>query len=248
MSVSDFDTLLAAYTGAAVNALTPVASNDNCTTGDWSGGSPSSCITFPFTLGKVYSVQVDGVGGRKGNFNISAMFQCVLSSQTMRAADAVSVRGDAISSPIPVPLTGLGSKTLTATTVGATLEVGEPALFASVGESASIWFSWTAPRRGVLRVSTKGSPFNTVLGVYSTGAAVTTAGTSASIATFGSLTLLASNDDCAAGAKARTSGSCVTVSVASPGDRYLVKVDGAAGAQGVVDSLPSRSGFRTIPL
>jgi hypothetical protein len=73
-----------------------------------------------------------------------------------------------------------------------------------------------------------------VLGVYGTGAAVTTAGTSASIATFGSLTLLASNDDCAAGAKARTSGSCVTVSVASPGNRYLVKVDGAAGAQGVL--------------
>jgi hypothetical protein len=216
LSGSSFDTLLAAYTGTAVNALTPVASNDNCTMG---GGSPgASCITWSFTQGIVYHLQVDGVNGAKGNVSITLTAACVL-----RALTEADIAGDSIASPISVSLSGLGAQTLAATTVGATREVGEPVLFPGLGESASIWFSWTAPCAGVLRVSTAGSLFNTVLGVYSITA-------TSSLAPFGSMALLTNNDNCTV----ESTTSCVSVTVASPGARYLVKVDGAAGAQGPV--------------
>ena len=58
---SGFDTLLAVYTGTAVNGLTLVASNDNC-----ASGLTTSCTTFDVTVGTTYSVQVDGAGGAKG--------------------------------------------------------------------------------------------------------------------------------------------------------------------------------------
>ena len=182
-----------------------VANNDDCPT----GGAPASCVTFSITQGTVYSLQVDGFGGRKGS---------------VRIAVTVTVAGDlvaSVTSPIPVPLAGLGSQSLTATTVGATREGGEPVLFTGLGESASIWFSWTAPHAGVLRVNTRGSPFNTVLGVYRTS--VTTGAP-----TFASLTLVTTNDNCTG-----VTTSCATVTVAR-GVRYLVKVDGAAGAKGAV--------------
>ena len=218
LSGSSFDTLLAAYTGIAVNALTPVASNDNCTTG---GGSPgASCITWSFTQGTVYSLQVDGVNGATGNVSITLTAACVL-----RALTEADIAGDSIASPISVSLSGLGAQTLAATTVGATREVGEPVLFPGLGESASIWFSWTAPCAGVLRVSTAGSLFNTVLGVYSHIHNATS-----SLAPFGSMALLTNNDNCTV----ESTTSCVSVTVASPGARYQVKVDGAAGAQGPV--------------
>lgn len=77
LSGSNFDTLLAVYTGTAVNALKRVASNDNCTL---SGGFPaiSSCVTFSVTQGVTYSLQVDGVGGTRGSFRIGAIHECVL--------------------------------------------------------------------------------------------------------------------------------------------------------------------------
>jgi len=200
---SSYDTLLAAYTGTAVNALTLVANNDaDCPT----GGAPASCVTFSITQGTVYSLQVDGFLGRKGSVLIAV---------------TVTVAGDPVASPIPVSLAGLGSQSLTATTVGATRQVGEPVLFTGLGESASVWFSWTAPRAGVLRVNTQGSPFNTVLGVYRTSVP-------AGAPTFASLTLVTTNDNCTG-----VTTSCATVTVAR-GVRYLVKVDGAAGAKGAV--------------
>jgi hypothetical protein len=50
-----------------------------------------------------------------------------------------------------VPLAGLGSQSLTATTVGATREVGEPQLFTGVGKSASTGNVWhlVFARRGL---------------------------------------------------------------------------------------------------
>jgi hypothetical protein len=185
-----------------------VVNNDDCPT----GGAPASCVTFSITQGTVYSLQVDGAGGHKGS---------------VRIAVTVTVAGDLVASPIPVSLDRWpGPKSLTATTVGATRETGESQLFTGLGESASIWFSWTVPRAGVLRVNTQGSPFNTVLGVYRTS--VTTGAP-----TFPSLTLVASNDNCAG-----VTTSCVAVKAASRfGERYLVKVDGAAGAKGAVTIL-----------
>ena len=70
---------------------------------------------------------------------------------------------------------------LTGSNVGATRETGEP-YHANTTGGLSIWWSWTAPTNGTVTISTYGSSFDTLLGVYR--------GSSVS-----GLTELASNDD-----------------------------------------------------
>ncbi len=118
---SDFDTLLAVYTGTAVNALTLVSSNDNCASGE-----VTSCATFSVTAGTTYSVQVDGVGGAKGAVSIGVTFV------TTVPAPANDLFSNAVTT---FPATG--SK------LGATLETGEP--LAGTGASGSVWYRLTAP-------------------------------------------------------------------------------------------------------
>jgi subtilisin len=55
---SDFDTLLAVYTGSAVNGLTPVAANDDANGGV--DGVRTSEVDFPLTAGTTYQIAVDG--------------------------------------------------------------------------------------------------------------------------------------------------------------------------------------------
>lgn len=72
------------------------------------------------------------------------------------------------------------------TNVGATLESGEPVYVSSWPfydlTSRTVWYRWTAPFSGPVRIDTCASDFDTALGVY-TGSAI------------GSLTRLAGNDD-----------------------------------------------------
>jgi Ca2+-binding RTX toxin-like protein len=62
---SNFDTLLAAYTGHAVESLTPVASDDD-SCGDFAG----SVIEFQAVEGRLYRIAVDGFGGDTGTFDL----------------------------------------------------------------------------------------------------------------------------------------------------------------------------------
>jgi hypothetical protein len=117
---SDFDTLLAVYTGTAVSALTHVASNDNCASGE-----VTSCATFDVTAGTTYLVQVDGAGGAKGAVSIGVMFVTVPAPPNDLFSNAVTT----------FPATG--------STLGATLETGEPSV--GVGASGSVWHRLTAP-------------------------------------------------------------------------------------------------------
>jgi hypothetical protein len=59
---SNFDTLLAVYTGSNISTLTAVASNNN-------DGSPNgnSGLSFAATAGTVYRIAVDGFNGASGN-------------------------------------------------------------------------------------------------------------------------------------------------------------------------------------
>jgi hypothetical protein len=59
---SGFDTLLAVYTGTAVDTLTLIAASDN----DGSGGNASG-VTFTAKAGTEYRIAVDGVGGASGD-------------------------------------------------------------------------------------------------------------------------------------------------------------------------------------
>ena len=57
---SNFDTLLAVYTGASLNRLTEVASNDD------TDGSLQSEVSFAVERGQAYHIAVDGYGGATG--------------------------------------------------------------------------------------------------------------------------------------------------------------------------------------
>ncbi|HVU16646.1 MAG TPA: FG-GAP-like repeat-containing protein [Candidatus Didemnitutus sp.] len=98
--------------------------------------------------------------------------------------------------------------TVTGFNVNATKESGEPNHAGDTG-GKSVWWKWTAPFNGGVFVDTKGSAFDTLLGVY-TGSAVN------------SLTTIASNDD--------IDPSIVQVSstsfVAQKGTTYYFAVDG----------------------
>ena len=60
---SDFDTLLAVYSGDAVNSLSLVASNND-------DGGDQSTVSFTATAGNTYRIAVDGSNAESGNINL----------------------------------------------------------------------------------------------------------------------------------------------------------------------------------
>lgn len=98
--------------------------------------------------------------------------------------------------------------------IGANKETGEPSHSPdSNAGGASVWYQWQAPGSGTVTITTAGSNFDTLLGVY-TGNIV------------GSLTALAKNDDSGGGLS-----SSVTFTAVG-GTIYRVAVDGFDGDQG----------------
>ena len=91
------------------------------------------------------------------------------------------------------------SGSTTGTNVGANKEPGEPNHAGNKG-GASVWYSWTAPQTGPVTISTFGSSFDTLLGVY-TGSSVS------------SLTTIASNDDDSTGAQSSLTRLAMALSV-----------------------------------
>jgi hypothetical protein len=66
--LSNFDTLLGAYTGTQVNALTTLAANDD------SGGGTWSSVTITVVAGTSYFFAIDGYGNRKGSTTLNWQF------------------------------------------------------------------------------------------------------------------------------------------------------------------------------
>ncbi len=66
---SNYDTLLAAYTGSAVSGLTQRAANDNAGGGLWSQ------VRFSVTTGTVYRIAVDGYRGATGATRLAGTFK-----------------------------------------------------------------------------------------------------------------------------------------------------------------------------
>ena len=115
---------------------------------------------------------------------------------------------------------------------GATKEAGEPTVAANPG-GASIWYRFRAPATGTLRLTTSGSAFDTLLGVYR-GSAVTT------------LTEVASNDNAAP-----TTPSSALAAKVRRGVTYSIAIDGqnlgAGPGQGAsVLDLPLPPGQRPL--
>lgn len=111
-------------------------------------------------------------------------------------------------------LAGVGGS-VTATNTAAGKEFGEPNHGGNEG-GRSVWWSWVAPANGILKLSTKDSNFDTLLGVY-TGNRLDR------------LVTIASNDDSIDG-----SGYSEISQAVKQGESYLIAVDGFAGRSGSV--------------
>lgn len=99
----------------------------------------------------------------------------------------------------------------------ATKETGEPVV-AGVGGGKTLWWTWKAPSSGTVTITTEGSTFDTVLGVY-TGTSVR------------SLTQVVANDD------ENNTGAIYTSKVtfsAVAGKTYQIAVDGYKGISGSI--------------
>ena len=113
-----------------------------------------------------------------------------------------------------LPLSPALSSPVSASTVNATREVGEP-LHAGVTSAGSLWWSFTAPSAGTLGLATIGSAIDTVLGVY-TGNTVDALGE------------VASSDNISVGTSSAVSFTAIA------GQRYLIAVAGKGAASGRV--------------
>jgi hypothetical protein len=193
---SDFDTLLGVYGGTALGFLSWVASDDN------SGGNGTSRASFAVAAGGTYQIAVDGANGAAGHITLTVSFQ--VCSQPP-ANDAFANRA---------VLTGT-NLLVQGASFCASKEAGEPS-HAGNGGGHSVWWTWTAPANGVATVSTVGSGFDTLLGIY-TGSAVS------------SLSMITCDDQSGGNGTSRTSFGAVA------GASYQIAVDGYGGAQGTIE-------------
>ncbi len=141
---SDFDTVLAVYTGNSVGALTPVICND-----DVPGGVYSSEVIFHAVAGTTYRIAVDGYSGDEGLIALTL-------AETPPIANNNFVNR--------APITGI-NRTVRGSNFGATREGAEPFHCGGPG-GASVWWTWTAPSNVAVSVSTAGSTYDTILAVY----------------------------------------------------------------------------------
>ena len=139
---SDFDTLLAVYTGDNYLNLTLVASNDDIVPGVWL----QSQVSFLARTGTTYHIAVDGHGGAVGN--------AVLNLDPPVNDDFAN----------PAVISG-ASGTTNDFTIEASKEAFERAHAGDIG-GHSVWYRWTAPADGPVDFNTLGSTFSTVLAVY----------------------------------------------------------------------------------
>ena len=139
-SGSDFDTVLAAYSGSNVGALTLRASND-----DYFGSA--SRIGVPIQAGQTLRIAVDGYGSERGNIRLAWQFRP--GNDLFESAWSLTGRS--------------GSRGSSST--GASIQRGEPSHGGQA--SHSVWWKWKAPVSGTLYMNTYRSRFDTVLSVYS---------------------------------------------------------------------------------
>ena len=145
---SNFDTFLTVATGAAVNALTVLAQND-----DAPSGSLQSEIVFDAIAGTAYQIAVDGFQSNTGNINLNINLV-----EAVAGNDLFANRSN-LGTTATVNTNG--------SNVGFTGEVGEPP---QSGAITSAWWQWTANANGTVTIDTFGSNFDTFLTVATGGA------------------------------------------------------------------------------
>lgn len=216
---SDFDTILAAYSGTALSNLTLLGGNDD------GGDGSNSRITLAVQAGQVLHIAVDGFGSAQGSINLNVSFT---------AGTPQPPGNDNFASSF---LIGPGIDLVTGSNLFATGQSGEPLhVSAVVSPLNSVWWRWVAPSSGTLTIDLAGSEFNseemdTILAIYG-GTALN------------ALTSVASNDDNPDNANTVTSK--VTFSVAA-GQTYHIAVDGFGSEVGSIRMALAFTSSATAP-
>jgi hypothetical protein len=140
---SNYDTVLAVYTGPSLGALTLVGCNDQF------GGNQSQ-VQFSAVAGTTYHIQAGGFFGQTGTL--------VLNLTPPPPPPANDNFADAIAIPEPLPYTN------TQTTAGGTTEAGEPSPCGGI--AATVWYRFTPSSNQTLVADTFGSNYSTELAVY----------------------------------------------------------------------------------
>lgn len=153
---SDFDTVLAIYTGSAINSLSLVTEND-----DYENyPDNTSRVTFTALAGQTYYIAVDGFIYTQENI-------------TIYDQGNVSLRINTFESPPPndnfnnALMISESTVTYTGSNISATLEYNEPDAEGTWVQS--VWWQWTPANSEPWTFSTMGSDFDTIIAVY-TGA------------------------------------------------------------------------------
>ncbi len=149
---SNFDTVVAAYTGSTLSGLTNVACND-----DISSTNTASKITFSGTAGTTYRIQAGG-------------YQSATGSLTLKITGPASCTGPSNNCFSTAIAMTTKPYTNTQSTSGATLETSEPRPCGSIG--ATVWYTYTPSVTGTITLTTSGSSYDTVLAAY-TGSSLT---------------------------------------------------------------------------
>lgn len=163
----------------------------------------------------------------------------IAGAQSLYGVPGFRPANDNFASATPITFSGTTTQ-VTGTNVASTKEPGEPN-HATNSNVHSVWWKWTPASNGSATITTLGSNFDTVLGVY-TGSTVS------------SLTEVASNDDVEAATSANSSNpnrirtSTVTFSATSR-TTYYIAVDGWDGAMAsiVLNLSVAASGGGTPP-
>ena len=147
-----FDSVLAIYTGDAIDALTPIVSNDDVVP----GLIQLSRASFAAVAGTTYRIAVDGysnaVAGATADFNpFTLNWELAFNAPT----------NDLFSQAQLLPG---ASGSITTSNTTAVFEWLEPLHGPVSGKS--LWFKWTSPRDRDVTINTSGSSFDTLLAVY----------------------------------------------------------------------------------
>ncbi len=186
---SRFDTVLTAYASNVDNLTGIVAENDDL---QLTNPTQTSGVKIPVQKGVVYEFAVDGKNGETGEIALTIIF-------------SYAVKDDFASRKMinAFPLTTSGSNR------GSSRQFDEP--YHAVAGRNSVWWQWTAPIAGSVRISTKGSSFPAGLAVY----------TGSVLRELTSLTSISGGNDLNLAVEA--------------GQKYQLAVDGAYGDTGDIE-------------
>ncbi len=148
---SNYDTLLAVYTGTVFGNLPLVVRND-----DRDGFDTTSYVSFQATAGVTYQIAVDGAFALVGQISL-AIDGPFFPPANDHFADRTILAS--------------GPQTVAVTTSLATRQLGEPFHGNLSTGGSSVWWSWTAPVTGRVTFNSSGGTFLATLALY-TGTAL----------------------------------------------------------------------------